>query len=110
MRKIKVKDVEVGMVLAEDVHDQNGRFLLGRECELAEKHIRALKAWGIFSVVVEGDDDGTTSAAIDPQRQAEAEQQVRQRFAVAGLEHPLMQELFREAVRHELEQETGASS
>ena len=50
MARIKVKELEPGMRLAEDVHDSNGRFLLGADCELEEKHIRALQAWGIISV------------------------------------------------------------
>ena len=37
MAKIKVKELKIGMTLIADVCDPNGRFLLGKGCELNEK-------------------------------------------------------------------------
>jgi len=52
MAKIKVKSLQVGMTLSADVCDPNGRFLLGDGCELNEKHLKALNAWGVISVEI----------------------------------------------------------
>ena len=56
MAKIKVKRLQVGMTLSADVCDPNGRFLLGDGCELNEKHIKALNAWGVISVEINDED------------------------------------------------------
>ena len=82
MAKIKVNKLQVGMVLTADVCDPNGRFLLGEGCELNDKHLKALNAWGVISVEISDDDmpEDTVSVDLSPEALAEIENQVIQRF------------------------------
>ncbi len=43
MARINRNDLKVGMVLAEDIRDRNGRLLLNTGTELTEKNLRVLK-------------------------------------------------------------------
>ncbi len=102
MARIKVKDLETGMKLAEDVHDANGRFLLGVDCELEDKHIRALQAWGIISVQIVGDSvEEPAEKAIDPQLLEQVRQESLGRFRFVSMDNDFMRELFSESVRRE---------
>lgn len=103
MAKIKIHEVEAGMALASDVHDPNGRFLLGEGCELSEKHIKALQAWGVLSVEIDGVD--SVESKLTQQVSAEVleklRSQVRARFREGFEGQPFMNELFTEVVNHE---------
>ncbi len=102
MARIKVKELEPGMRLAEDVHDTNGRFLLGADCELEEKHIRALQAWGIISVQIVGENvEETAEQAVDPELLEQVRQEALGRFRFVSMDNSFMRELFNEAVRRE---------
>jgi HD-like signal output (HDOD) protein len=54
MGKINVNSLKVGMILAEDVKDRNGRLLLSSGLALTDKHIRILKIWGVPEADIEG--------------------------------------------------------
>ncbi len=54
MGQVNVDDLKTGMVLASDLKDANGRFLLGAGVAIEEKHIRIMKIWGITSADIEG--------------------------------------------------------
>lgn len=56
MGEISVDFLKSGMVLANDLQDSRGRFLLGKGSVIEEKHIRILKMWGIASADIEGQD------------------------------------------------------
>ena len=100
MSRIRVKEIESGMILADDVVDKNGRFLLGKGCELAAKHIRAFMAWGISSVEVEGDEPAPEQIATqipdDVMQQIHAE--ISARFNNSNTEHPFIKALMDKAV------------
>jgi len=102
MAKIRVKDLEVGMILEADVCDLNGRFLIGKKCELTSKHIKALNAWGVVSVEIDG--DNIENLKIENTVSSEdCEQQInilKQNFKHNDLEHPFIAELIPEAARH----------
>ena len=58
MSRIGIAEVETGMELSSDVRDKNGRHLISSGTVLTDKHVRALKIWGIHRVdVANGDDD-----------------------------------------------------
>ena len=106
MGKIKVKELQVGMTLTADVCDPNGRFLLGSGCELSDKHIKALNAWGVISVEV-GDDDipnDKQNIEISPEIYNTIEEQVKSRFQHNDLSLPFIDELTKETVRFFVEQ------
>ncbi len=106
MAKIKVKELQAGMVLTADVCDPNGRFLLGSGCELEEKHLKALAAWGVVSVEIRDEDmpeDGGR-LSISPEIHAAMEQEIKARFCHNDLEIPFIEELIKESVRFFAEQ------
>ena len=98
MANVNVAQIEPGMVLGDDLKDQNGRFLLAKGVELSTKHLKIMKTWG----VVEADIDGVTeqemgekqAANIDPQILEKAEEIEKQRFNLSDLEHEAVQHLF----------------
>lgn len=109
MAKIKVKDLSIGMTLTADVCDPNGRFLLGDGCELNEKHIKALNAWGVISVEIRDEDMPETSDTLEisPEIYNTIEQQLKSRLLHNDLEQPFIKELTRESIRFFVEQLEG---
>ena len=106
MAKIKVKKLQAGMTLIADVCDRNGRFLLGEGCELNDKHLKALSAWGVISVEVKNDDlpENENSIEISPEIYKTIEDKVHARFIHNDMEIPFIKELSTEAVRFFAEQ------
>ena len=106
MGKIKVKELQVGMTLTADVCDPNGRFLLGDGCELNEKHLKALSAWGVISVEIHDDEMPADKKIIEisPEIYKTIEQQVNARLIHNNLELPFIKELATESVRFFVEQ------
>lgn len=54
MGEVNVDDLKQGMVLASDLKDAKGRFLLGKGTPIEEKHIRIMKIWGITAADIQG--------------------------------------------------------
>jgi len=106
MAKIKVKNLQTGMTLTADVCDPNGRFLLGEGCQLNEKHLKALNAWGVISVEVKDDDipENENAIEISPEIYKAIEDQVHARFVHNDMEIPFIKELATESVRFFVEQ------
>ena len=105
MAKIKVKDLQVGMSLTADVCDPNGRFLLGAGCELIDKHLKALNAWGVISVEISDDEMPEDQHAIEisPEIYKVIEEQVKTRFQHNDMSVPFVDELSKESVRFFIE-------
>lgn len=97
MARIKTSDLQSGWVLAEDVHDLNGRFLMGKDCELTDKHIRALRAWGVNSVEVEGENIPESDSAIELPEEllAAIKTEQQDRFRFNDMEDTFINELYR---------------
>jgi hypothetical protein len=55
---VSVDDLEAGMVLADEIRDQQGRLLMPAGTELTARHLRAFQLWGIFSVRITSGDGG----------------------------------------------------
>ena len=106
MAKIKVNELQVGMTLTSDVCDPNGRLLLGEGCELNEKHLKALNAWGVISVEIDSDDmpEGSSLSEVSPEVLAEIEAQVKNRFQHNDMTIPFIEELVTESTRFLVEQ------
>ena len=106
MAKIKVKELEVGMTLTADVCDPNGRFLLGEGCELNDKHLKALNAWGVISVEIAADQmpENKQRVEISPEVYQAIEEQVLSRFKHNNIAHPFVKELAKESVQFFVEQ------
>lgn len=99
---VGVDDLEVGMILAEDVHDQQGRLLLPSGSELTERHLRAFQMWGILTVKVRGaGEEEPPELVISPEVLAAADAKVRERLRSHDLESPVIAEIFQFAVQRE---------
>ncbi|MBK6421160.1 MAG: hypothetical protein IPI38_05825 [Gemmatimonadetes bacterium] len=99
-----VDDLVAGMVIAEEVRDQQGRLLMPAGTALTDRHLRAFSLWGIMTIRVRGEGGADAEEApleLTPEQVAEAEAIVRARFPVADLDHPFMAELLRLAALRE---------
>ncbi len=98
MGLVQIDNIEVGMVLASDVKDRNGRMLLGAGAELTQKHLVVFRTWGIVEVDIAGIDyaqeESSVPAEMDPAAVAAAEEELRPRFLHSGTEHPALKELL----------------
>lgn len=92
MATIDVSQAEAGMVLAADILDKRGRLLVPAGKELSEKHVRALPAWGVSRIEVEGDDIAG-AIELEPWALQEATAEVDTLFSRVNREHPLFQGL-----------------
>lgn len=99
MGTISLAEIKPDMVLADDLKDHNGRFLLSKGTQLTAKHIRTFKMWGIIEAEIEGvsenDVETDVLAQLEPAVVEAAEKQIRDRFLHVDLESPVMQELYR---------------
>lgn len=77
------------MILTADVLDQRGRLLVPSGKELSEKHVRALPAWGVTRLEVEGD-DLETSTEVESWAMEQAEAELDSLFSRVNREHPLI--------------------
>lgn len=54
MGEVNAEYIKPGMMLAADLKDANGRFLLGKGSVIEAKHIRIMKMWGVTSADIDG--------------------------------------------------------
>ncbi len=96
---INLAEIKPGMVLADDLKHNNGRFLLSRGSKLTSKNIRIFKMWGVIEADIEGvtqnDVEENVISQIEPAIVEAAEKKVRKRFVHTNLKHPAISELFR---------------
>lgn len=99
MGVLNINDIKEGMELAEDVVNLNGAILLKAGCTITEKHIQALKAWGIAEANISGvekDNLGEPSLeAVDPEEIARIDQDLKYLFQKTDLENPIVAEIYR---------------
>lgn len=99
MGKVAVDNLEIGMVLAGDVQDRNGRMLLGAGTELTQKHLVIFRTWGIAEVDIAGidyvDNESPLPPEVDQAALEAAELSLIPLFRLAGTEHPALRELLR---------------
>jgi len=108
MGKVTTENLEVGMLLAADVHDRSGRMLLGAGAELTQKHLVIFRTWGVLDVDIEGvgnvDSMDELPADINLSELADAEQGLQPLFRHTNREHDVIIELLKLAalrkVRH----------
>ncbi len=87
MALIDVSQAQAGMFLASDILDLRGRVLIPAGAELKEKHVRALPAWGVTRVDVQG---GEVDAppAVEEWALAAAASELDRLFSLTNSAHP----------------------
>ena len=98
MEKISLKELKVGMVIAQDVVGKDRRLLLTTGAMLTQRHIRAMKIWGITHICVKTKDELLEAQRLSA-RKSVPPKPIQDRFKLASIDHPLMKELFIRAVR-----------
>lgn len=98
MGVLNVAELKPDMVLAEDLKNPGGRFLLAKGERLTSKHLRIIKAWGLVEANIDGvspkDVEANTIAQLDPVITEQAEEIIRERFCHTDLEHAPIRKLF----------------
>lgn len=100
MARILLDQVHPGMVLDQPVTNANGRMLIPAGSELSEKHIKAMKMWGIPDVSIKGADEANNNVTggVDPQKIEAAKAALVETFRHTNQDLPAMQEIYRLAV------------
>ena len=94
MAQVTLDQALVGMVLASNVHDRRGRLLMPAGKELTERHLAAMRMWGVSLIEVEGEGPEVESEPdFDEEILARADAEIDDLFSNAGEDHPLLAEL-----------------
>jgi hypothetical protein len=111
MGMILTDNLKAGMTLAVDVHDRNGRMLLGAGTELTDKHIYVFHTWGVIEADIAGVDEADNTRTLadptDPEVWAAAEAEVRPLFCHTDLSHPVMNQLLNLGILRRVRYETS---
>jgi HD-like signal output (HDOD) protein len=109
---INVAELKPDMMLAEDLANLDGRFLLAKGTKLTPKHLLILKMWGVIEANIENvsrvDIESDAIAELDTAIIEEVRQSLTAAFQHADLEHPAVRELFRICSIREARKRSGA--
>ncbi len=98
MAKVKVKDLQEGAILADDVRDQNGMLILSQGQSVSGKHLRTFKSWGVTEIDIETIEEGEIEACSIEKNEdtvsAEVKAKVDELFRYTDTQHPAMAELM----------------
>lgn len=100
MGKLKVDELDPGMVLAADVDDHNGYRILAKGTVLTQKQLELLLTWEVFEVVVEEKkaEEPVQEAAKQAEDEAlEAARRRLEKLFEGRLVNEWMEALYREA-------------
>ena len=107
MPRVNRSDLLAGMIVGEAVLNHRGQLIIAAGMPIEEKHIRALKIWGIDSVPIEQADAAGRSSDADKEDRV-ANDQKRIRKCIAGRfrldpknpVHPAMKQIIVATVLH----------
>ena len=95
-----------GMILAEDLHDRNGRFILGRGTQLTCNHLKIIKTWGIVEASIHGSPtgkkDSSDTIGADIIRKAHA--QTSALFSKTDFSNDAVQKLYQICIQRNIRQ------
>ena len=87
-----------GMVLSNPITDRRGRLLIPAGQALSDKHVNALKMWGIVSLDIEGDEEPEVVVKISPEALETARAEQHALYRHTDLTHPFVRQLFEHRV------------
>lgn len=102
---VRVADASAGMELIQPVKTLRGLTLFNTGMTLTEKHIKALKAWGITEIEIKGENDTTSTPqkALDDRSRNEVIGEVDFIFQKTDKSNPVVRELYELAIKHKIE-------
>ncbi|TYO99262.1 HD-like signal output (HDOD) protein [Geothermobacter ehrlichii] len=96
---VLVDSLEEGMVLAEDLFNEKGQFILAKGAILDSRHIDALKRFGVLEADIVGTSQSELDGGeLDPSLMESARAYQRERFRLCDLEHEGIKAVFELAV------------
>jgi hypothetical protein len=99
MPKVKIDDLQEGMIVAADVRNIDDMLLLPAGAELTARHLKVLRSWGITEVTVqathEAEDASDPLRRIPPEALARIEAALREIFYKFEPAQALPQTVFR---------------
>ena len=99
MKRLNIKDLEVGMVLSDQVKGSQNQVLLNKGAQLTEKHIRILKIWGISNISIKSTDADETETETGSHKLREAAKlELLPIFQHSDLKNPIIAALFKASV------------
>lgn len=114
MPKLKIEQLREGMVVEVDVRNMDDMLLLPAGCELAEKHIGILEAWGVTDVQVKVKDevaDGSDPLAkLSPDESARLNQKTKEMFWQLDENVPIQMHVFNLVLRRAARRSLAANS
>ena len=103
MPKLKIEQLQEGMVVAVDVRNMDDMLLLPAGCTLAEKHIGILEAWGVTDVEVVAADDLVDNSdplsKLPPEEIARLTAETKALFWQLDATSPVQMEIFQLILR-----------
>ncbi len=97
MPLVSVDQAAPGMVLSNPVTDRRGRLLIPAGQTLSDKHVNALKMWGVVSLDIEGDEDVQIKAPISSEALEAARAALAPLYRHADVSHPFVRKVFEHA-------------
>lgn len=94
MPVVSVDQAMPGMVLSGPVTDRRGRLLIPAGQALSDKHVNALRMWGIASLEIEGDEEVEPVVAVSSEAVEAARVSLQPLYRHADLTHPFLRQLF----------------
>ncbi len=101
MALMRTSDIHIGMELASDVVDEQGRLMIREGTNVSERELRLLKMWGVSELDVVCDDAeaaDNSPLTMDPMLVTEHAPAACELFRHADLTHPVTAQLFRECI------------
>jgi hypothetical protein len=97
--RVKSEELQPGMVVARDVKNIDGMLLAPSGCELSERQINILQAWGVTEVEVEAGEEMAKNhdplAQLPPEILAKITADLRARFWKPDEFGPVPAEIFK---------------
>ncbi|EGV31816.1 hypothetical protein ThidrDRAFT_1701 [Thiorhodococcus drewsii AZ1] len=91
---MKLEDITPGMLLAKDVSDPNGTPLIRAGAIITERHVRALKSWGIAEIAIQSDAPTPSALTRDSASVQELKTMLDIQFSLSNPDHPAVRALY----------------
>jgi hypothetical protein len=98
MPRIKIEQLQEGMVVASDVKNIDNMLLIPAGCTLTERQINVLQAWGVAEIEVQGvqtSADADPLAGLPPEETAKLSAELRDLFWQPDDSNPVFAEIFK---------------
>ncbi len=108
---LNVAEIKPDMILADDLRNPDGRFLLAKGTKIEPKHLKVMKMWGVVEADVNGVSNGEATAEsisdIDPEVIEEAKKTILERYRHNDLKAPPVRAIFKLGVLRKAEELSG---